>query len=225
MDPSEEGVRAVAGLYWRLLKDAGGVGGGGGRGGGGERGGGISPSDVGTRRLALLGAVAFAPGLVKSLWRSLAASLPASETLPMAAEGPSAGGRAWTSPTLLNGLNDVSESDLAAVGLFSLAYAHLLLVLDDDEFFDAQRPFTLGEQRGIAACVNTLVVRTHLLGGEKIKTRIGAGSRTEDRGARGGRAAEGAADARRETRVRPARSVARARGGSKPRPSRRRRRR
>ena len=155
VDPSEEGVRAVAGLYWRLLKDAG-VGGGGGGGGG------ISSSDVGTRRLALLGAVAFAPGLVKSLWRSLAASLPASETLPMAAEGPSAGVGAWTSPTLSRGVADVNESDLATVGLFSLAYAHLLLVLDDDEFFVAQRPFTLGEQRGIAACVNTLVVRTHL---------------------------------------------------------------
>ena len=60
------------------------------------------------------------------------------------------------------GVADVSDEDLAALGLFSLAYAHLLLVLDDDEFFVAQRPFTLGEQRGIAACVNTLVVRTHL---------------------------------------------------------------
>ena len=95
----------------------------------------------------MLGAVAFAPGLVKSLWRSLAASLPASETLPMAAEGPSAGVGAWTSPTLSRGVADVNESDLATVGLFSLAYAHLLLVLDDDEFFVAQRPFTLGEQR------------------------------------------------------------------------------
>jgi len=169
VDPSEEGVRAVAGLYWRLLKDAGDLGGGGDSGGGGERGGGISPSDVGTRRLALLGAVAFAPGLAKSLWRSLAASLPASETLPMAVEGPGAGVGAWTSPTLLNGVINVSESDLATVGLFSLAYAHLLLVLDDDEFFIAQRPFTLGEQRGIAACVNTLVVRTHLPGGKNAK--------------------------------------------------------
>ena len=37
--------------------------------------------------------------------------------------------------------------------------------MDDQEFFDKQEPFTLGEQRGIAVTVNTLVVRTHLSGG------------------------------------------------------------
>jgi hypothetical protein len=55
-----------------------------------------------------------------------------------------------------------------------------IVVLDDAEFFDAQEPFTLGEQRGVAVTVNTLVVRTHLSKGSgygKIGTVAGGGAR------------------------------------------------
>ena len=44
----------------------------------------------------------------------------------------------------------VSDVDVPALGLFCLAYAHLLLVLDDEEFFGKQRPFSLGEQRCVS---------------------------------------------------------------------------
>jgi ubiquitin-protein ligase E3 B len=50
---------------------------------------------------------------------------------------------------------DVSDVDVPALGLFCLAYAHLLLVLDDEEFFGKQRPFSLGEQRCVSFYVHT----------------------------------------------------------------------
>ena len=67
--------------------------------------------------------------------------------------------------------------------MFCLAYAHLLLVLDDDEFYSVQKPFSLSEQRGIAVAVNTIVVRTHLTpGGNAFLTlrRAGSGAEAED---------------------------------------------
>ena len=39
-------------------------------------------------------------------------------------------------------------------------YAQALLVLDDDDFYRLQTVFTLGQQRGIATALNTLVFRT-----------------------------------------------------------------
>jgi ubiquitin-protein ligase E3 B len=68
----------------------------------------------------------------------------------MADSGPGAGVGVWTAPTLTRGVYDVSDVDVPALGLFCLAYAHLLLVLDDEEFFGKQRPFSLGEQRCVS---------------------------------------------------------------------------
>lgn len=79
---------------------------------------------------------------------------------------------------------DVAPTDLPPLGLFSLAYAHLLLVLDDAEFFDAQKPFTLGEQRGIAVAVNTLVVRSHLSRGSGFGQMRGGSARLMEAAAR-----------------------------------------
>ena len=93
-----------------------------------------------------------------------------------------AGAGAWTAPTLTRGVADVPRRELPALGVFCLAYAHLLLVLDDDEFYSAQKPFSLSEQRGIAVAVNTIVVRTHLTpGGNAFLTRRRAGSGAEVR--------------------------------------------
>ena len=50
------------------------------------------------------------------------------------------------------------------MGAFALAYAHLLEVVDDDEFHDAGTiySFTSGERKAVAAFANTLVVRERL---------------------------------------------------------------
>ena len=76
---------------------------------------------------------------------------------------PGAGGPGlWTSPALALGAASVAEENIPALGVFALAYAHLLEVLDDDEFFIAQTPFSLSEQRAVAAAANTLVARERL---------------------------------------------------------------
>ncbi len=40
-------------------------------------------------------------------------------------------------------------------------YSQALLVLDDDDFYTLQSMFNLGQQRGIATSLNTLVYSTH----------------------------------------------------------------
>lgn len=40
-------------------------------------------------------------------------------------------------------------------------YAHVLLVLDDTDFYERQDTFTLSQQRGIATALNALVFRTY----------------------------------------------------------------
>lgn len=40
-------------------------------------------------------------------------------------------------------------------------YSQALLVLDDDDFYTLQSVFNLGQQRGIATSLNTLVYSTH----------------------------------------------------------------
>ena len=40
-------------------------------------------------------------------------------------------------------------------------YAHTLLVLDDDDFYERQDTFTLAQQRGIVTALNALVFRTY----------------------------------------------------------------
>lgn len=40
-------------------------------------------------------------------------------------------------------------------------YAHTLLVLDDNDFYDGQDMFSLAQQRGIATALNALVFRTY----------------------------------------------------------------
>lgn len=40
-------------------------------------------------------------------------------------------------------------------------YAHALLVIDDNDFYQKQSMFTLAQQRAIATSLNALVFRTH----------------------------------------------------------------
>ena len=136
------------------------------------------PNAVLSTRRRLLGALAFAPGTVRALWLRCASRVPAAVSISAAGtreaggtknkplkheEDPGAGGPGlWTSPALALGAASVAAENIPVLGVFALAYAHLLEVLDDDEFFIAQTPFSLSEQRAVAAAANTLVARERL---------------------------------------------------------------
>ncbi|CAA2973673.1 E3 ubiquitin- ligase UPL7 [Olea europaea subsp. europaea] len=63
----------------------------------------------------------------------------------------------WDVELLRRGPDGISKDMSCLLHLFCSTYSHLLLVLDDIEFYDKQAPFTLEQQRKIASMVNTLV--------------------------------------------------------------------
>ncbi|KAL2509270.1 E3 ubiquitin-protein ligase [Forsythia ovata] len=63
----------------------------------------------------------------------------------------------WDIELLRRGPDPMSKDMSCLLHLFCSTYSHLLLVLDDIEFYDKQAPFTLEQQRKIASMVNTLV--------------------------------------------------------------------
>ena len=169
-DGDAASLDALAGLYWRAARNPDAPEG---------------PDELRARR-GMLGALAFAPGTVRALWLRCASRIPAAVSISAAnaaadddgepeegpggrraarraARDPGAGGPGlWTSPALALGAASVAADDVPLLGAFALAYAHLLEVLDDDEFFEAQTPFSLSEQRAVAAAANTLVARERL---------------------------------------------------------------
>ncbi|XP_073289436.1 E3 ubiquitin-protein ligase UPL7 [Primulina huaijiensis] len=63
----------------------------------------------------------------------------------------------WDVELLRQGPGGISKDISCLLHLFCSSYSHLLLVLDDIEFYDKQVPFALEKQRRIASTVNTLV--------------------------------------------------------------------
>ncbi|KAK3010125.1 hypothetical protein RJ639_010724 [Escallonia herrerae] len=63
----------------------------------------------------------------------------------------------WDVEPLRRGPEGMSEGSSCLLHLFCATYSHLLLVLDDIEFYDKQVPFTLEQQQKVASVVNTLV--------------------------------------------------------------------
>ncbi|KAL0344726.1 UNVERIFIED_CONTAM: E3 ubiquitin-protein ligase UPL7 [Sesamum radiatum] len=63
----------------------------------------------------------------------------------------------WDIEALRRGPEGISEDIACLLLLFCSTYSHLLLILDDIEFYEKQVPFTLEQQRKIASMVNTLV--------------------------------------------------------------------
>ncbi|KAG8376644.1 hypothetical protein BUALT_Bualt09G0084900 [Buddleja alternifolia] len=63
----------------------------------------------------------------------------------------------WDIEILRLGPEGISKDISCLLHLFCSSYSHLLLVLDDIEFYDKQAPFTLEQQQRIASSVNTLV--------------------------------------------------------------------
>ncbi|KAG6502930.1 hypothetical protein ZIOFF_035219 [Zingiber officinale] len=63
----------------------------------------------------------------------------------------------WDIEAMKHGAQGISKYLSCALFLFCSTYAHYLLVLDDIEFYEKQVPFTLQQQRKIAASLNTFV--------------------------------------------------------------------
>ncbi|EOY08056.1 E3 ubiquitin-protein ligase UPL7 isoform 3, partial [Theobroma cacao] len=63
----------------------------------------------------------------------------------------------WDIEPLRHGPQGISKDMSCLLHLFCATYSHLLLVLDDIEFYEKQVPFTLEQQRRIASVLNTLV--------------------------------------------------------------------
>lgn len=63
----------------------------------------------------------------------------------------------WDVECLRGGPENISKDTTCLLHLFCSTYAHLLLVLDDIEFYERQIPFSLEQQRSIASLLNTLV--------------------------------------------------------------------
>ncbi|XP_039062914.1 LOW QUALITY PROTEIN: E3 ubiquitin-protein ligase UPL7-like [Hibiscus syriacus] len=63
----------------------------------------------------------------------------------------------WDVEPFRHGPQGISKDMSCLLHLFCATYSHLLLVLDDIEFYEKQDPFTLEQQRRIASVLNTLV--------------------------------------------------------------------
>ncbi|KAE9621789.1 putative aminoacyltransferase, E1 ubiquitin-activating enzyme [Lupinus albus] len=63
----------------------------------------------------------------------------------------------WDIEPMRLGPQGIPKDKFAMVHLFCATYSHLLLVLDDIEFYEKQVPFKLEQQRRIASLLNTLV--------------------------------------------------------------------
>ncbi|KAK7337160.1 hypothetical protein VNO77_17721 [Canavalia gladiata] len=63
----------------------------------------------------------------------------------------------WDIEPMRHGPQGIPKDMFAMLHLFFVTYSHLLLVLDDIEFYEKQVPFKIEQQRRIASMLNTLV--------------------------------------------------------------------
>ncbi|ESW34821.1 hypothetical protein PHAVU_001G184300 [Phaseolus vulgaris] len=63
----------------------------------------------------------------------------------------------WDIEPMRNGPQGIPKNMFSMLHLFCATYSHLLLVLDDIEFYEKQVPFQIEQQRRIASMLNTLV--------------------------------------------------------------------
>ncbi|KAL2345154.1 hypothetical protein Fmac_006439 [Flemingia macrophylla] len=63
----------------------------------------------------------------------------------------------WDIEPMRHGPQGIPKNKFAILHLFCVTYSHLLLVLDDIEFYEKQVPFKIEQQRRIASMLNTLV--------------------------------------------------------------------
>jgi len=98
------------------------------------------------------------PTLLSKMWHWLATTI----GLPLSS--PAGSTRGFLIPCLQSGVGGIqSPLSAGAFALFCRAYTCRLLIMDDVEFYEEQQTvFRLGEQRAIAASLNTLVFCSHI---------------------------------------------------------------
>ena len=118
-----------------------------------------APAALASRRV--LDALAFSPALLPRLWRHASSALGVASEAPPDAEAKQASSF-WAPAALAGGITALPRRALAPLAVFCAAAEHLHFVLDDSDFFDAQRPLSLRQHAALAAALNCLVVRSHL---------------------------------------------------------------
>ncbi|XP_062212057.1 E3 ubiquitin-protein ligase UPL7 [Phragmites australis] len=71
----------------------------------------------------------------------------------------------WDIETMRRASEGIGKDLMCMLHLFCAIYGHLLLVLDDIEFYEKQVPFTLEQQRKIASALNTFVYNSFVQNG------------------------------------------------------------
>ncbi|KAL6637123.1 hypothetical protein ACP70R_024695 [Stipagrostis hirtigluma subsp. patula] len=71
----------------------------------------------------------------------------------------------WDIEAMRQASDGIGQSLICMLYLFCATYGHLLLVLDDIEFYEKQVPFTLEQQRKIASALNTFVYNSFIQNG------------------------------------------------------------
>ncbi|KAG0485918.1 hypothetical protein HPP92_009803 [Vanilla planifolia] len=77
----------------------------------------------------------------------------------------------WDVEPMKRGSQGISDDMSCIFHLFCAIYAHLLLILDDIEFYEKQVPFTLQQQQKVASVLNTFVYNSlvqHTVRGKKV---------------------------------------------------------
>ncbi|GMH32392.1 hypothetical protein BSKO_00226 [Bryopsis sp. KO-2023] len=139
LEKGNVGLDMLSDLYWVLLHSLPSV----------------VPSQAGGMSLPFLNMLAFTPSFLPKVWNWMAMNL----RVPL--EAPFDATRGWMIESVQHGFSSLEPSRAHVLGIFCQAYAHLLLVLDDEDFHDKQQLLTLGQNRAIAATLNNLVFFTH----------------------------------------------------------------
>ncbi|KAG2536101.1 hypothetical protein PVAP13_9NG157200 [Panicum virgatum] len=71
----------------------------------------------------------------------------------------------WDIEAMRHGSEGIGKDLICMMYIFCAIYGHLLLVLDDIEFYEKQVPFTLEQQRKIASALNTFVYNSFVQNG------------------------------------------------------------
>mmetsp|Transcript_17431 Transcript_17431/g.48587 ORF Transcript_17431/g.48587 Transcript_17431/m.48587 type:complete len:870 (+) Transcript_17431:468-3077(+) len=116
----------------------------------------LGPKAAAKALLPFLNCLAFAPTVLRHLWSWLAKLI----GMPLEVQAGTTSG--WRIESLCGGAEGLHPSKGASLGLFCRLLAHLLLVVDDDDFHNHQDPFSLSVSRAVATALNTLVFCTHV---------------------------------------------------------------
>ena len=122
-----------------------------------------SDAEAGADALRLRNTLAFSAQLLLRLWPHAAGLCGCAPALPDGDAPADVAG--WAPKTLARAPWALLPPAVAALGVFAVAFEHLLVVLDDAEMHEQQTPLRLDQSRAATAAVNALVVGSHSVRG------------------------------------------------------------